>query len=326
MAPSGLNCFAQIPGRLRNHANKRRSNRKAEDKAENIMLQPMGGANHNDNMSSLSDESDDVQKSSTLGVVPIDPFGTLSTMPNAVALGDYLAAQNYHQDIGGAPQANLAVHFDGPLNDNELSHNIPIAETFLQSLEGTPGAAALEGINNHNREFLALRGITSELTNQALYELACSARDDLQLFDSFPAGEFKPLYFFFYGSLMDVKQLASVCRLPDDDAVHETELKRGLVKGWKTMLWGPYPSLVPKDNGKVEGKAWLCTKPSYIQSLIKYESSAYRLQRCTVITEDGKRIKNARVFVHNGDGSDLEEGTFDLAEWKRKYPTQFSDE
>ncbi|KAH9890835.1 hypothetical protein F4778DRAFT_785243 [Xylariomycetidae sp. FL2044] len=193
------------------------SNRKAEDKVENIMLQPMGAANQNDNMSSLSDEGNDVQKSSTLGVVPIDPFGTLSTMPNAVALCDYLAAHYYyHQDMGGAPQPNLVVHFNGPVDDDELSHNIPIVETFLQSLEetpgaapeGTPGAAALEGINNHNQEFLALRGINSELTNQALYELTCSARDDLQLFDSFPAGEFKPFYFFFYGSLMDVKQLA----------------------------------------------------------------------------------------------------------------------
>lgn len=166
----------------------------------------------------------------------------------------------------------------------------------------------------------------------------------------------KPLHFFFYGSLQDPKQLSMVCRLDyafekENDANAEVQppvLRKASIRGWRLMMWGPFPSLVPGGpDDRVDGVVWACEKGRHVMNLCIYETDNYRLEYCDIHVEDeaatatttttstekeekgkdnigggaateGKDeiIRGGRIFVNAGPVRELKEGSFDLEHWK----------
>ncbi|KAJ8130551.1 hypothetical protein O1611_g3077 [Lasiodiplodia mahajangana] len=214
----------------------------------------------------------------------------------------------------------------------------------------TPDAEA----DAHNMSILAVRGIHTAATGDTLYELAEMALQNHE-FDAVPRGlpssiaaateqepstsseesaiTFEPFYFFFYGSLQIPTVLGPVVADPYRDSTSGTDdpeddvpdntityLKNASIKGWKVRMWGPYPALVPADDGTVRGAAWLCEKPEYVPRLESYESDAYRMAYCDISVPyaDGSGVEilwNARTFVSDLDDDELEDGEFDIDEY-----------
>jgi hypothetical protein len=131
---------------------------------------------------------------------------------------------------------------------------------------------------------------------------------------------FKPFHFFFYGSLQSRGQLRNVCCIPGDVAV---VLEPASIEGWRAMMWGRYPALVPAEDdeveGEVEGMVWKCDRPDYANRLGCYETSAYHLQRTEIKTESGELIENGRVFVYADGPEGLRPGVFDLAAYEARW-------
>ncbi|KAI1122920.1 hypothetical protein F5Y10DRAFT_252989 [Nemania abortiva] len=148
-----------------------------------------------------------------------------------------------------------------------------------------------------------------------------------------PVITFKPFYFFFYGSLQVRNVLNRVCvirkrglfgvpQLVDEEPEESTYIENAHITGWTMKMWGPYPALIPDDNGAVSGVAWLCEKPEYVGRLESYESSAYRMAFCdiSVPSADGSGveiIRNARTFVSTLNADELEDGEFDLSAYRK---------
>ncbi|KAI1376762.1 hypothetical protein F4677DRAFT_445085 [Hypoxylon crocopeplum] len=165
-----------------------------------------------------------------------------------------------------------------------------------------------------HRKILRLHGLRTEAASEDITDLVdlVKARPLFECVRN-PALVFEPFYFFFYGSLQDPEVLVSVCELSDPNPT----LKHGTIKDWRAMMWGPYPALVPQEDSEVKGMYWKCEKPIHVDYLRRYESSAYRMEFCTITTDDGEVIENGRVFVAQ-DLDDLVEGTFDLKAFMRR--------
>ncbi|OTB06800.1 hypothetical protein M426DRAFT_318513 [Hypoxylon sp. CI-4A] len=85
------------------------------------------------------------------------------------------------------------------------------------------------------------------------------------------------------------------------------------------MKWGPYPALVPQEGGEVKGLYWKCEVAKHVADLCAYESHAYRIEYCDIITAKGDVIKEGRVFVWDDIFNELEEGVFDLKEYIKTF-------
>ncbi|KAI0146042.1 hypothetical protein F4776DRAFT_609137 [Hypoxylon sp. NC0597] len=168
--------------------------------------------------------------------------------------------------------------------------------------------------DDRNREILRLYGLTSSATGSDLAKLAERAGTwHITSLDDTKA-TFEPFYFFFYGSLQVPRILRDVCDLGGP----EPEMKGASIKDWETKIWGVYPALVPKAGNVVKGMYWKCEKPDYVGRLCWYESGAYRMEHCTITTDEGEVIENGRTFVSTLDPSKLKEGTFDLERFKKE--------
>ncbi|KAI1754381.1 hypothetical protein F4782DRAFT_528809 [Xylaria castorea] len=242
-----------------------------------------------------------------------------------------------------------------PCTDNTTAAGSPLTteqgqiKIIMASLPPTkaqdPISASHTEADAHNASILAVRGLRTTATGNELFDLADLA---LQNFDisttSQPvsgnntgavdaaaaavAGEalipvvttFEPFYFFFYGSLQIPDVLRSVCEIEDDkDSI---TLRKASIDGWKYMMWGPYPALVPATDGHVEGTVFLCEKPEHVARLCSYETCAYRMAYCDVFVpsaegSDLEVIKNARTFVNNQNPNELTEGHFDVARYQQ---------
>ncbi|KAI3337544.1 hypothetical protein HD806DRAFT_518363 [Xylariaceae sp. AK1471] len=144
---------------------------------------------------------------------------------------------------------------------------------------------------------------------------------------------FRPFYFFFYGSLQILSVLEAVCGVSSSEEGEENRIvlrENASIKGWKLKKWGPYPALVPADNTNDEGEgeghvvrgvAWCCDKPEYVARICGYETGAYRMAYCEVSfpTDDKlKIIRDARTFVWARDTKELEDGVFDVEEYRAR--------
>ncbi|KAI0446055.1 hypothetical protein F4803DRAFT_547574 [Xylaria telfairii] len=204
----------------------------------------------------------------------------------------------------------------------------------------------------HNASILAVRGLHTEATGNDLLNLAdlallnfeipakiqqasgddtgliattgtntVNATTTISTTSRSPVVTFKPFYFFFYGSLQVPDVLQSVCEIEDEDSI--TLQKNASIQGWTYKMWGPYPALVPAaagdKDGHVEGTLWLCEKPEHVARLCKYETEAYRMAYCNVLTTaaDGTNavIENARTFVFNQSYNLLKDGDFSVAKY-----------
>jgi len=125
----------------------------------------------------------------------------------------------------------------------------------------------------------------------------------------------KPVHYFFYGSLMDEKQLAKVLRL-DSPPV----LRPASVVGYSIKMWGPYPTLVdgPTDN-VVNGVVYEVQKEDHEKRLAYYETNAYLCVWCDIGPgTEGKRITGKTfAWAKGSNDRDLSEGSFDLEAWRK---------
>ena len=125
----------------------------------------------------------------------------------------------------------------------------------------------------------------------------------------------KPPHYFFYGSLMDERQLIKVLRLESPPV-----LKPASIVGYSIKMWGPYPTLVDGPPGNVvNGMIYEVQKEAHEKVLAYYETDAYRCASCFITPGEGGEQIFGKTFVWADDPNDgdLSEGTFDLEEWKR---------
>ncbi|RDL41347.1 uncharacterized protein BP5553_01326 [Venustampulla echinocandica] len=121
---------------------------------------------------------------------------------------------------------------------------------------------------------------------------------------------FRPQYFFFYGSLMDARQLRKVLQLEETPV-----LQSASITGWDIMMWGQYPALIFKPNNITHGMAFEVQKGVHVEYLTCYESETYRLKGCRIKLADGRELPG-KTFIWNGANELLKEGTSDLKDWQ----------
>jgi len=123
--------------------------------------------------------------------------------------------------------------------------------------------------------------------------------------------------FFFYGSLMDPDVLGTVLNLR-----HVPVYQDAWIEGYETKMWSIYPTVIPKEGGKVRGKVWRSNNSLHAARLARYETARYREERCEIKVEGGGAvIKDGSVFVWARDPQhrDLEPGSFDLDIYQAHY-------
>jgi len=121
---------------------------------------------------------------------------------------------------------------------------------------------------------------------------------------------FRPQYFFFYGSLMDARQLRKILQLQETPV-----LQSASIVGWDIMLWGQYPALIFKANTITHGMAYEVQKEEHVEYLMRYETDAYRVKGCKIKLADGRELAG-KTFIWNAGKELLKEGNFDLKDWQ----------
>ncbi|TVY46560.1 hypothetical protein LOCC1_G005760 [Lachnellula occidentalis] len=121
---------------------------------------------------------------------------------------------------------------------------------------------------------------------------------------------FRPQYFFFYGSLIDARQLRKILQLQKTPV-----LQCASIVGWDIMLWGQYPALIFKADTVTYGMAYEVQKEEHVEYLMRYETDAYRVNGCEIKLADGREV-GGKTFVWNAGKELLKEGSFDLKDWQ----------
>ena len=103
-----------------------------------------------------------------------------------------------------------------------------------------------------------------------------------------------PQNYFFYGSLMDPTRLSSVLALDK-----EPQLVPATVIGYRLMLWGPYPALIPEAGGSVSGLMYEVQNDADAQRLQRYETNNYAPQDCSIKLENDI-TKEGQTFIWVG--------------------------
>ncbi len=104
-----------------------------------------------------------------------------------------------------------------------------------------------------------------------------------------------PSNYFFYGSLMDPTRISGVLQLDTNPA-----FVPATVMGYRLMLWGPYPALIPLIGETVSGLMYEIQTEEDAQRLQRYETNNYAPQDCSIKLEDGT-VKDGQTFIWVGD-------------------------
>ncbi|KAJ6093035.1 hypothetical protein N7486_008324 [Penicillium sp. IBT 16267x] len=136
---------------------------------------------------------------------------------------------------------------------------------------------------------------------------------------STPADPFERQYCFFYGTLMDPETLSQVLRTSDSLPI----MSRARVIGYDVKLWGPYPALIDgKPLRPVDGMVFEILSKTQLDRLMSYETDNYQLQSCLIdiLNHDNSVISTVDgvTFIWNGQQDELQEGKFDLKQWKKE--------
>ena len=94
---------------------------------------------------------------------------------------------------------------------------------------------------------------------------------------------------------MDPKRLSEVLVLDKQPELYPAKLT-----GFRLMLWGPYPAVVPEVGGTVSGLMYEVQAEADAQRLQRYETSNYAPQSCSIKLQDGAS-KEGQTFVWAGD-------------------------
>jgi gamma-glutamylcyclotransferase (GGCT)/AIG2-like uncharacterized protein YtfP len=105
---------------------------------------------------------------------------------------------------------------------------------------------------------------------------------------------FRPQYFF-YGSLMDARQLRKVLQLQETPV-----LQAASIVGWDIMMWGHYPALIFKANNITNGVAYEVQKMKHVEYLMNYETEAYKVKGCMIKLADGRELAG-KTFIWNAE-------------------------
>lgn len=97
--------------------------------------------------------------------------------------------------------------------------------------------------------------------------------------------EFRPGYYFFYGTLTNPQKLAEVLEIK-----HQPTLIPAKIIGYSCKHWGQYPALVdgPPDT-VVSGMAFYVQTSEEKEKLKYYEGRTYELSPCVIEFQDGAR-------------------------------------
>ncbi|KAL9035362.1 MAG: hypothetical protein Q9180_004904 [Flavoplaca navasiana] len=123
---------------------------------------------------------------------------------------------------------------------------------------------------------------------------------------------------FFYGTLMDSGNIASVL-----DLTEEPKLTPAHIHGYRTMMNGPFPALVPAEQssavyGMVYRIEYQEEMKEQIAELENYEGEDYGRERVPLRFEKGP-LRLGWTFVWVGDKEELGEGTWDFEDWKTRW-------
>jgi gamma-glutamylcyclotransferase (GGCT)/AIG2-like uncharacterized protein YtfP len=131
-----------------------------------------------------------------------------------------------------------------------------------------------------------------------------------------PPRPFQPTFFFFYGSLMDPKTLATVLDLKEPP-----QLQSAKVIGYHYKMWGRFPALFGgPTNAEVEGVTFKVQSAEQAQRLQDYETKHYYDSSCFIRLADGSRVLG-RTFVWSklyGQNEELHEGVFSLEDYQQE--------
>ena len=125
----------------------------------------------------------------------------------------------------------------------------------------------------------------------------------------------RPIQYFFYGSLMDERRLTEILRL-----AYPPVLRPASIVGYSIKMWGPYPTLVNGPPGNVvDGMAYEVQNEDHEGRLAYYETDAYKCATCFIRPASGGDQIVGKTFVWAGHPDDriLRPGKFDLEAWKR---------
>ncbi|KAJ5175666.1 uncharacterized protein N7482_001543 [Penicillium canariense] len=136
---------------------------------------------------------------------------------------------------------------------------------------------------------------------------------------SAPADFFERQYCFVYGTLMDPETLSQVLRTSHSLPI----MSRARVIGYEIKPWGPYPALVDGESRQpVDGMAFEILSKTQLDRLVSYETEIYQLQPCLIdiLEHDSsvERTVDGVTFMWNGQRAELQEGKFDLKDWKKE--------
>lgn len=125
-------------------------------------------------------------------------------------------------------------------------------------------------------------------------------------------------WYFFYGSLMDPKQLQRVLGLRETPK----DLRPAEIIGYHIRMWGPYPVLLDGPPGNVvKGVAYEVEGGENKDKLAAYETANYTEQLCLIQFGENKSVgfgegTSGTTFIWAGDEGELKDGSFDLKDWQ----------
>lgn len=174
------------------------------------------------------------------------------------------------------------------------------------------------------RKFMALDKLTDEERN-AYFAESQGTSDVCE--DGWPQDPIRDEQCFFYGSLMDPQTLSQVLKSSKSPPV----MRRARVRGFRTKLWGTYPAFIQGQTFDFVDGMVVCEplSPTQLDRLDAYETDKYRRRSCLieVLNNDGsiKETIEGITFEWNGRLEELQEGTFDLTQWKKERQLQDLD-
>ncbi|KAJ5091281.1 hypothetical protein NUU61_006151 [Penicillium alfredii] len=144
--------------------------------------------------------------------------------------------------------------------------------------------------------------------------------------DGWPQDPIRDEQCFFYGSLMDPQRLSQVLKSSKSPPI----MRRARVRGYRIKLWGPYPAFIEGQTFHfVDGMVCEPLSPTQLDRLAAYETDKYRRLSCLIeVLNDDDSIKETIegiTFAWNGRQDELQEGTFDLTQWKKEKQLQDLD-
>lgn len=125
---------------------------------------------------------------------------------------------------------------------------------------------------------------------------------------------YKPVYYFFYGTLTQPKILSHILDLKQPPVLRPAKLI-----GYALTKWGQYPALIDGEPGEeVTGHAYLVGSIDDELKLARYETNAYEPVTCLIEFTDvqGPVQEYGMTFRYAGDDEALKAGKFDRKLWE----------